>query len=905
MGDTLTKLRPDRDLQCYFFEPSAIAALSETSPSGFTISGCWRSQADWTVLEWNRDNVFEYQALRNLPDGDLSGLQLSYQEVRTNCINFDAAWYATQPWPHLRIWADTGGAEQIYEVPLLQYATALSSAVPATAQFQLQGAPSAGDYVELAWLDQHYNYQLVSGDTLTSAAAALASIISANQQTGLVSSTADGATITLTYLGVPGSNGNRIGVYGTVHGAATESWEHLSALFQNGVSPAAWQVNLDFANLTDLNGVSIPAANLTNVRKLRWTWAADIQAANFQRSEFSVVVSNWTVTGTGLQYQVAGAGSRRIEDNSTTLTYFGTWASETGNYSGGSIQSTTVPGSAVQCSYVSAFAHTLYLGTRALTSGGQATVQVDGGTPTVINLAVAGEDVLMRVSLGQQTSSVDHNVTITHSGASGTAVYFDFLEVAIPTSNLPTFIAMPRTAAATDWDTNHSLALAPERTAWLVSTLGLPGRLNHYAGALWFYELVCQGNQYAFATITFAGQPEFGAGGTTEINLDGTMLQHWNLIGDTAESIATCFELLINAGSTEVWAQANGAELTVTSRLMGSAGNSIALSVNTNSTQFTASPATSSLSAGQDGTWRTDLTTVPRMNRAARDWTLSYFTAVSSYGISVTASFSMELGNGDPSAGAGIAQCYPDGTPCIVSTPALQTNFGPQSTAFWQQAYVDMAQIMLAAGITPYLQFGEVQWWYTAAAGGMPFYDAYTTSAYQAAYGQPMAVIPSQNTDPSLYPNECIFLPGLIGQFTRAIMTFVRQSAPTAKFEVLYPPDVNNTPLNAIINYPTAYWTPASLACLKTENFTYTGDRNLDLARQSIQLPRQLGFPPSQSSHLIGISDYTTPWNKEWSLAIAAGLESVVLFALDQLCLTGYPLPLNMRIGRARFMGRR
>jgi hypothetical protein len=554
MGDTPSKLRPDRDLQCYFFEPTAIAALSETSAAGFTVSGCWRSQFDWAVLEWNRDNVFEYPGLRNLPDGNLGGLQLSYREVRTNCISFDSTWYPTVAWPHLRIWADTGGGEQIYEVPLLQYATPLSSAVPANAEFQLRGAPATGDYVELAWLDQHYNYQLVSGDTLSGVAAALAGIITANQQAGLVSATADGSTIRLTYLGMPGSNGDRIGVYGTVHGVGSGSWEPPSALFQNGVSPAAWQVNLDFASLTDSNGDSIPAANLTNVRKLRWTWAADMQPADYQRGEFSVVVSNWSVTGNGGQYQVAGPGSRRIEDDSTTLTYTGSWDSERGNYSGGSIHSTTAPGAAAECSYVSALAHTLYLGTRALTSGGQVTVQVDGGTPIVVSLALGGEDVLMRVSLGQRTPSVEHNVTITHSGAAGTSVYLDFLEIAVPTTNLPTFSAMPTTAAATDWDTNHSLALAPERTAWLVDTLGLRGRLNHYAGALLFYELVCQGNQYASATITFAGQPEFRAGGKTEVELDGSVLQHWNLIGDTAESIATCFELLINAGSTEVWA---------------------------------------------------------------------------------------------------------------------------------------------------------------------------------------------------------------------------------------------------------------------------------------------------------------------------------------------------------------
>ena len=79
MAEQLTKLRPDRDLQCYFERPSAVAALSGASANGFTVSGCWRQQFDWAVIEWNRDNVFEHPALRNLPDGDLSGLQLSYR----------------------------------------------------------------------------------------------------------------------------------------------------------------------------------------------------------------------------------------------------------------------------------------------------------------------------------------------------------------------------------------------------------------------------------------------------------------------------------------------------------------------------------------------------------------------------------------------------------------------------------------------------------------------------------------------------------------------------------------------------------------------------------------------------------------------------------------------------------
>src|ERR1017187_2015307 len=119
MGEQLTKLRPDRDLQCYFQRPSAAAALSGTSPAGFTVSGSFRQQFDWAVVEWNRDNVFEHPALRSLPDGNLSGLHLTYQETRTNCILVDSIWYPTVDWPYLRIWAESGGSETIYQVPLI------------------------------------------------------------------------------------------------------------------------------------------------------------------------------------------------------------------------------------------------------------------------------------------------------------------------------------------------------------------------------------------------------------------------------------------------------------------------------------------------------------------------------------------------------------------------------------------------------------------------------------------------------------------------------------------------------------------------------------------------------------------------------------------------------------------
>src|ERR1700704_4078000 len=108
MPETLEKLSPDRDLQCYFQRPSAIAALSAASPNGFTVSGTWRQQFDWTVIEWTRDNVFEHPAFRYLPISDLYGLTLTYNEVRENCIPLDSDLFPTVDWPNLRVWADPG-----------------------------------------------------------------------------------------------------------------------------------------------------------------------------------------------------------------------------------------------------------------------------------------------------------------------------------------------------------------------------------------------------------------------------------------------------------------------------------------------------------------------------------------------------------------------------------------------------------------------------------------------------------------------------------------------------------------------------------------------------------------------------------------------------------------------------
>jgi hypothetical protein len=684
----------------------------------------------------------------------------------------------------------------------------------------------------------------------------------------------------------------------------TESWLPPSQRLSGGTSPGKWRITLNFGTLQDENNVAVPA---NSIRKVRWTYAADLQAAAFQRGEFRVQVSNWIVAGANRNYRVAGPGSRRIEDDSPDLTYTGSWLNSRGNFSGGSIHYTTNPGDSVTLKYRAQQDHTLYLGTRRASSGSQISVIVDGGPAQSENLVTPLDDVLVRISVGNLTAHTLHTVKVTHSGASGTYFYFDFFEIAIPTQNLPVFPSDAKVTLATDWDTDHSIALAPERTAWLMKSLGFLGRANHYAGALWFYELYRQNHNYASGTVQFVGTP--AVNGITQISIGlstsadpPTLIQHLNLAGDTAVSIAKAFELALNNGYTAVWAQATGTTLTISARTMGVAGNDITIAATPASGTFAAHASGPLLNGGVDGDWRTDLTAVPRVNRAARDWSRSFYKALKGDGVDVAAAFSMELQHGDPTLTAGIAQRYAGGGPVMLNTPALQTNFSPLSTAYWKQVYLDMATVLSEAGVVPYLQFGEVQWWYFPDSTGMTFYDAYTTGTFSATYGRPMHVFLTSDASPALFPEESLFLPSLIGAFTNAIMGFVRTTFPAARFEVLYPHDVNNVALNSVINLPVD-WSPAKLTCLKTENFIYTGNRNLNLCKSSILMPKQLGFTPANTSHLVGIGDYTTPWEKETRLSKGENVESVVLFALDQFCLIGYRVPLRGGARRSRYMG--
>ena len=947
MPEQIYKLSPNRDLQCYFFMPSAIAAMSYASSSGFTVSGNWRQQFDWAVVEWNRDNTFEHPALRNLPDGDLSGLLLTYEEERVDCIPLESNLVPVVDWDNLRVWVPDNSpkGESVYHVELKDLGTVIEGDyVPASAKMTLAAVPavsSGPNRVGLSVLEKHHYYDVLPGNTLEEIAAGVAAAVTRDNNPDF-SATSQGAAVIITwkpggnYPQLLGANGNRISVYGFCT-SGQPVWQEPAVMFSGGQFPSKYRFTVDFSNLmghTDGNpGITIPVPT-QNVRKLRWTWAADLQPHSFTQKEYSTVVSNWTVTGSNRIYSVAGPGSRRIEDTDSDVQYNGDmWSTGIGNYSGSRIHQTSKGGDSCTITYTEAAAHQLFLGLRRFGGAPVVDISVDGLPLTPLNLMLSGEDELIRAPLGTLAAGA-HSISLAHSGASGETLFFDFLEIAYPSTNLPDFPPQTQLSLATDWDTYHSQSLPPERTAWLVQKLGFFGRVNHYVGALWFYQLDRTGTQYASVTFTLNQHIPSTSSPTivlaiaptvAALSTSSTLIKHLVLPDDTTATVAQALAALINLGTNLVWASASDNQLTITARFMGNEGNGVGVQLEPSSEGFTLSPDLHELSGGIDGVpydldlapdgvtptpnqtnnalvknnaqyWKTDLCRTPRINRAAWDWHLAFYKALKGYGLDAVAAFSTELLHGEPAASAGISQRYPDGSPVTVNTPGIQTNFSPISQAYWTQVYLDMAYLQDAAGLIPYLQFGEVQWWYfpknfPTQGQGMTFYDDYTKQQFQTAYGVEMGIISSNTADPAAYPNETAFLPTLIGAYTAAIRTALRAQYPNCRYEVLYPNDVNNFPLMLEVNYPAADWTPENLDCLKTESFGFTGGMNLVQCTYSMNVSAAKGFPSPQRSHLVGIGDIRSAWKKEVDIAQSQGLESIVLFALDQYCLIGYAGP--------------
>ena len=215
-----------------------------------------------------------------------------------------------------------------------------------------------------------------------------------------------------------------------------------------------------------------------------------------------------------------------------------------GTFWGGTIRRTSQIGDSVSVSYSSQFSHRLFLGARRTAAAGIVSVTVDSQPAQVFDLYIADEDFLLKLDLGTYGPG-SHTVVATLTGANaasaGSDFFFDYVEEAIEATTVSADPARPTETLATDWDTDHSLALASERVAWNITMLGFQGRANHYTGAILFYELTNVGNVYAQGTVTFQGTPVFSQ--NVQVVIDGSIFNRLTLSTDTNKSsgVSTSF----------------------------------------------------------------------------------------------------------------------------------------------------------------------------------------------------------------------------------------------------------------------------------------------------------------------------------------------------------------------------
>jgi hypothetical protein len=497
----------------------------------------------------------------------------------------------------------------------------------------------------------------------------------------------------------------------------------------------------------------------------------------------------------------------------------------------------------------------------------------------------------------------------------------------------------------------------------------------------------------------------WATGDTIQLTINGTSLTQTFSATVTEASIAANFVTAINAAS-----------LNVTAALPFTGATEFTISPTVPATTLTANllvtstygSATTFGAYGVVGYWQVDPTAANPLNFAIRQWHTDLFTQLQAANRLITTSFSMELvypPDDGTTANAWVAR-FADGTAVATDTGfahliSSQCAFIANMTAFQQKVFLAMATLQSAAGLTPWLQFGEFLWWFfpsqaftvyaltgsspitvqvangagsllhglstgdriiitgvngctaangtwtitvlddqtftipatsngtwtpstgTVRGGSMAYYDTVTSAAAEAALGRPLYKFTIQDDDPTVNNGaDTAFLAGRLKSHVDAIRSTVLAQFPNAKFEVLYPNDVNNPVclvgpgvqysqggrLNAAVNLPPAWYTqPTSgLDSFKVEALSWSATYiNMDLAHQAVvfALTPPMCWPASNVAYLVPWFNGTCPWPREFLLALSRGLNIVNFWAYDHMSLMSWPIPLQISLERSRYLG--
>ena len=896
----------------------ASAALHSATAEGFKVSGVFRDPADFAVLILHdADNFFEHPRLKYLPDGDFSGLTLTFDVRYHGLMPLDSPKYPTIDWPFLDVVRMDGTTARI---PLFEHAQlAGGDYTRAEAAFTIEDN-QLQPYDRITLWYQNFAFDYIVPDQQGSlppaaeiAAALAAQINAVNWGTlGILSpvgAQAEGALLRLQSTR-PGADGNMLRMYAVSKNERLRTTAPV-AVFQGGSSDATWRISLDFE-----------ALGIAQVRQMWLTFAPPLaNGAAFETTEWEAVFTNWTVSGPEEKraLKVAGPGSIRVEENDSRCRFEGRWEAETGFFSGGYARRASGIGDCVTIGYCCSGQHDLYIGTSLYPDRARVLVRLDEDEATELDCRLSAEPaVITRRRVRAGVSAGEHTVSI--QVVSDGPFYFDFLEAAVPGDIPEPLTILSRVSPALDYSTDHTCKLPPSRILWMFDQLGYGGPINEYIGVFWWNQRRREGAVIPQAQVTFTGQ--FTPGDQVFIGIGGQVCGKSVFPHEDASVIARHFAYFINSTYVGVWAAAEDNVLTITARSPHPAysfpfqawveqapGSSGAVSW------------TGSLQGGQPGRWVVDPSQAPALNRGARDWHADLFRECAQRGRELTVAASMELVNPP----AGFAARFPDGQPVETSVgfgSLLSTHcaFSSPVLNFQTQLFTNLADWMNQAGLIPRLQFGEFCWWYftnrteSNPEGGMGYFDAETAAAAQAALQRPLHVFLSPADDPGVNGGaDARFLSDRLRDHVAALAASIRQAVPAAEIEILFPFDVNyHEPagvhriggrLNRAVNLP-AGWTArqsSGLDVFKTEALDFGAwSRDLNLTQEAVSFAAELDWPRQALRHVVAVFQPGYAWEKECLEALGRGFHSVVLWAFDHICLLNINPELRPLSGRAQ-----
>jgi hypothetical protein len=852
---------------------------------------------------------------------------------------------------------------------------------------------------------------------------AIGSTIYLNGAAYTVAAVVSPTTLTLSSPATSGTNIVYLAEYGGVDGNDVQVYMvvrpgNLSLAVNNPVlqltggnsDNVTWSISLDFT-----------ALGIDRIRQAWMTFAPQLASgAVYADSEWTATFSNWSVSDPNnvQALQCAGPGSVRIGNSDPGCVYSGAgWTMiPANNYWHGYGRMTAEQGDSVTITYTCSASHDLYLGTSLLNSRGIVGVNLDGQTlpdldcfldtasevvtRRLLSASVpAGQHTLTLIVLGNNHQAIDPGWDITSLGYQ---FLFDYIEAALRSDISDALIVYDNVSAALDFDTDASYKVSPQRLLWHMNKLGFAGQLNEYLGVYWWNQRKRVGGSSNSAVILLSGT--WAPGDAVSVNIGGFVFQKAVTQWDTTDTIAAHFVYYINSASVSMYAQKIGpGQLTIFTRTPNW-GNTLAVSTSSAAGQIAVTSG--NLNVGTDGTWMIDTAAAQPINFPVTSWHADLFNAIKAAGLLITTSFSMELVN-PPIDDGTVANTWKarfyDQTPVQTATDfsgILSSQCAPVAnlTNFQKSVYTQMAGLQNAAGLTPWLQFGEFVWWYfsskqnvpvgyaaytspisigladahgfvtgdrvvvsgvqgmtsangawtvtvtddthftldgsaangawvvgtgTISGGSMGYYDAVTSAAANSALGRPLYKFTCQDDDPSANNTaDASFLAAQLKAHVDAIRQAVLSAYPNAKFELLYPNDVNNAVcyvnaqnpypqggrLNAAVNLPSAWQSQAGsgLDRLKVEALSWGATyRNLDLALQAITFAftGQLSWPLFDVAYLIPWFNGACPWPSEYQLAATAGIGLINFWAYDHVALMSWPIPFPSPIRRSTFAG--